>query len=147
MCWKAFRTSPESLAALGAEGGVGGGVEQDCRAKSNETLGLGENPGPEAPSWSSFPKEGNKDQSPSPGKQASLAPIRPTKGVAPSLSLCQGASVLAFATTVDAVPRMPSLCREAALFVQSYPAPQEALCGEPQQKADRQKTQLEISGM
>lgn len=25
MCWKAFRTSPESLAALGAEGGVGGG--------------------------------------------------------------------------------------------------------------------------
>lgn len=76
-----------------------------------------------------------------------MAPIRPSKGAAPPFSLGQGASVLAFATTVDAVPRMPSLCREAAVFVQAYPAPQEALCGEPQQRADRQTTQLEISGM
>lgn len=70
MCSKAFRTYQKVQQVWR------GRVEQgtDGRTKSSVTLGLGESWGPEARSWSSFPKAGNKDQSPVPGKWASSAP-------------------------------------------------------------------------
>lgn len=86
----------------------------DCRAKSNVTLGLGESRGPEVRSWSSFPKVGNKDQSPVPGRWASSAPEDQAKEQ-PCLSVFarMHPSLLLWGQWT-AVPRMPSLYKEAA---------------------------------